>query len=83
MMRPAGRWLRNVFVALDRLVNAIFLGDGDETISSRIAKKDSRGKCRLCHWICKLLDRIDPRHCPDSIDWTEGRGSNRDDSFRQ
>ncbi len=28
--------------------------------------------CRLCHWLCRLLDRIDSGHCDKSIEHDEG-----------
>ncbi len=77
------RYIKNVFLGFDLFVNAVLAGDPRETISSRIGKKTARGECKLCKFICKYLDKIDSRHCDNSIDWTEGRGSDSDDSLKQ
>lgn len=83
-LKAFGKWLQNILLAIDLLANAILLGDPRETISSRIGKKFARNECKLCRWICKyILDPIDPRHCQDAVDWTEGRGSDSDDSVIQ
>lgn len=59
------------FVAVDQLLNTLALGDPDETLSSRLGKASSR--CALCRAICRLLSRIDARHCEKSIEADEGR----------
>ncbi len=77
------QYLRNLLYVLDLMLNTIFLGDPEETISSRIGKKRARGKgCKVCVWLCWLLDKIDPRHCKDAINLEQGRGSDDDDSVR-
>ena len=38
MKRYIRRYARNLVVALDQLVSAVFFGDEDETISSRLGK---------------------------------------------
>lgn len=62
----------NLLIAIDQLINTLFGGDPDETISSRAGKyaADRRGwfPCVLC----KLLDKIDPNHCAKSIETDEG-----------
>jgi hypothetical protein len=73
-------YLLNLIYVLDLVLNTILLGDPDETISSRVAKKSARGDCKVCMWLCKWLDKIDERHCLDSIKLHEGRGSGDDDS---
>jgi hypothetical protein len=73
-----GRWMRNVLVGVDQLVNAFAGGDPDETISSRAGKRADR--CRLCMGLCWLLDKIDSRHCHKSIEADEG---GRDIIFRE
>lgn len=84
MIRFIGKWLRNIFYALDLFVNALTFGDPEETISSRIGKKQAKGKeCWICKVLCKFLDKIDPRHCAQSINLSEGRGSDDDDSVIQ
>lgn len=65
------RYLRNLLISLDQLANALLAGDPDETISSRCGKR--RETCRFCRWLCNLLDRIEYRHCEDSIEPDEGQ----------
>lgn len=59
-----------VLVALDKLVNAVLLGDPDETMSSRAGRFQHRIK--FAYWFCKLLALIDKRHCEKSIQPDEG-----------
>jgi len=73
------RYLINVLIGLDQFVNAIFAGDPDETISSRIGKTKQRHggtipkyKYPLRYVIDKFLEKIDPGHCIDSIEADEG-----------
>jgi len=76
------KYLLNVFLGLDFLGNALTGGDPEETISSRIGKKRAKGKkCAVCDFLCKILDWIDPRHCRDAINYSEGHGSDDDDSM--
>jgi hypothetical protein len=72
-------YVLNLIYVLDLVLNTIFLGDPDETITSRIGKKAERGDCKFCIWLCGWLDKIDPRHC-SKIKRHEGRGSADDDS---
>jgi len=65
------RYVWNLLIALDQLVNTILAGYPDETVSSRAgtaAKKGRRWGCVLCG----LLDRLDPGHCDRSIERDEG-----------
>lgn len=67
------RWFKNIFVGLDQLANAVFLGDPDETISSRWGKQVRDGTAPF--WIraaCVALNLIDRKHCVDSIEDDEG-----------
>ena len=76
------KWFLNILLALDFLGNALTGGDPEETISSRIGKKRVKGKdCVICRFLCKFLDWLDPRHCRDAIDYSEGHGSEDDDSL--
>lgn len=58
----------NIFVALDQLLNTVFGGDPDETISSRSAKSE--------HWfgkgLCRALHVFDKGHCQKYIEVDEG-----------
>lgn len=67
------KWLHNLLISLDQLANTIAGGDPDETISSRAAKAQSKGLRWGC-LLCRLLDKIDPRHCANNIE--ADRGSN-------
>ena len=65
------RWAFNVLIGIDQLANAITGGDPDETISSRAGKARRQGRWWGCV-LCRLLDRIDPRHCAEAIEEDEG-----------
>lgn len=69
------KYFRNLFVALDQLVNAIAFGDPDETISSRLGKnyRDSRLR-KLVDWMFKSQNK-EGGHCVGSIEYDEGRDS--------
>ena len=54
-------YVHRVLVAFDQLLNVIFLGHPDETISSRCYRYAKRGN-RLAKAICWVLDLIQPRH---------------------
>jgi hypothetical protein len=61
-------WAFHVAIALDQLVNALFCGWPDETISSRAWRWKQDG---IRAWPCWLLDRIaalfgDLSHCEES-----------------
>ena len=68
-MDAVKRYTWNVLVSLDQLVNTVFGGDPDETMSSRIAKYQHIGFCR---WLGRLLEAIDPGHLKDSLEQDEG-----------
>lgn len=63
------KYFKNILIGFDNLVNALLLGDPDETLSSRAYKlRDTWGWKHLY----KLLERIDPNHGVDSVEWDEG-----------
>lgn len=62
-------YVKNNLIAVDQLLNALLGGDPDETVSSRCGKSG----CRLCRLLCRLLDKLDYRHCADSIELDEGK----------
>jgi hypothetical protein len=70
-MKPKD-WILNVLISVDQLGNAVLRGDPDETISSRAAKAELRGKKWGC-LLCKFLDKLDKDHCKKSIESDEGR----------
>jgi hypothetical protein len=63
-------YFKNVLIGLDQLANALLAGDPDETISSRLGKKQSN--CKVCFFICRVLHVLDPNHCKNSIEKDEG-----------
>jgi hypothetical protein len=65
------KYVKNILIALDQLVNTIFLGDPDETISSRAGKRVNT--CKFCSALCWLLDKIDKDHCKTSLENDEGQ----------
>lgn len=65
------KYLWNIIVSLDQLVNVLWLGDPDETVSSRAAKASARGDRWACV-LCKVLDRIQKDHCKNSVESDEG-----------
>jgi hypothetical protein len=73
----AGRYLKNLLIAIDQLGNALWAGSPDETISSRIGKlRRMERSGKPMRWgprvLGKLLNKIDPGHCEDAIEEDEG-----------
>lgn len=65
-----GRYVWNILIALDQLLNSFLGGYPDETVSSRAAKASHK-----LHWkvLGDILDWIDPGHMKRSIKADEGR----------
>ena len=80
--RPILSYFRRLVVAVDQLLNVILGGDEDETISSRIAKDNRRGRKFAC-FLCKILDWIDPHHCEKAIERDEGKRPGQYDDPRR
>ncbi|MDE2470469.1 MAG: hypothetical protein KGL35_17420 [Bradyrhizobium sp.] len=57
------RYLLNLLVALDRLLNTIGLGDPRMTLSARMGRDIAQGKCWLCRPVCWVLGLIQRDHC--------------------
>jgi len=78
------RWYANVMYALDRLFNALLLGDPDETMSSRLGKHLTRdeGGCRLCGIVCGFLSLVffQRDHCRNNINSRRGYDTAHDRS---
>jgi hypothetical protein len=70
--KPILSYFRRLFVAVDQLLNVVFGGHEDETVSSRIAKDRRRGRKFACI-LCRVLDWLDPHHCEKSIERDEGK----------
>lgn len=66
------KYIWNLLIAIDQLVNTILGGDPDETMSSRMGKHLVKKDSFLCKIICKLLNLIDKNHCVDAIEKDEG-----------
>ena len=74
---PVVQYLINILVSIDQFFNALFLGDPDETISSRLGKwtLDSEidsTRRRIAYGICRALHWIDEGHCVRFIEEDEG-----------
>jgi hypothetical protein len=72
MISIGRKYILNVLVAFDQLLNAILLGDPDETISSRAAKR-----LHMWHWnkLAIFLEWIDPGHMKRTLEKDEGKDS--------
>lgn len=70
--KPILSYFRRLFVAVDQLVNVVFGGDPDETVSSRIGKDARRGRKFACV-LCKILDLFEKDHCEKSIERDRGK----------
>ena len=69
MMALIRKYLRNLLVAIDQLLNTILGGDPDETISSSLGKRD----WWLGRFICWVLDFFDKNHCEKVREQDEGK----------
>jgi hypothetical protein len=76
-----GKWLLNILISVDQLGNTILGGDPDETISSRLGKLKVRhgGNIPWYRPVSKIvawgLDKIDPNHSIDAIEYDEGENA--------
>ena len=70
-MKWLKRWIWNLLIATDQWFNAFFHGDPDETISSRAAKAQIKGRRWGC-LLCRFLDIFEKDHCIKSIEYDEG-----------
>lgn len=60
-------YLWRVAVSLNQTVNALTLGDPDETLSSRWGR--TKGKSWWSRQFCKVLDRFDECHCTRAVEF--------------
>lgn len=67
-------YLFRVLYSIDQLANAMVGGNPDETVSSALGKKQRRG-CKLCRFICGILNIVDPNHCEKSIEEDESKNT--------
>lgn len=75
------KYIKNILIAFDQLVNAILFGDPDETISSKLGKSQrgdyGTGLRILLYPFAKIVDCVfyilgDKNHCQTSIEEDEG-----------
>jgi len=66
------KYLFNILVSLDQLVNTILGGYPDETLSSRMGKYAIKGRGWVPCTICKLLNLFQKDHCIKTIETDEG-----------
>lgn len=67
------KWIYNILIGIDQLINAIFGGDPDETISSRLGKNmHRRGWTRLANFVDHLFFWQE-NHCFGAIEHDEGK----------
>lgn len=65
-------YLRNVFIAIDQLFNAILFGDPDETISSRLGKNYPESRMtKIVNFLLKWQKHPEG-HCKGVIEYDEG-----------
>jgi hypothetical protein len=70
MIKKLKKYIWNNLIAFDQLVNTIFGGDPDETISSRTGKlKDKRAWAKA---LSQFLDIFEKDHTTKSIEQDEG-----------
>jgi hypothetical protein len=65
-MNALTRWVANVAAAVDRLLNAATGGDPRMTLSARMGRDISLGRCALCRPVCAVLGWLDKDHCARS-----------------
>jgi hypothetical protein len=81
-LQLARKYVWNVLIAIDQLMNALFGGDPDETISSRMgkwARDNYHVACdnRLVLWAVLnwIVNKFERDHFKKSIDDSEGKDS--------
>lgn len=77
-MNKLKKYVFNVLISADQFINAVLLGDPDETISSRLGKwlEDDIGwRKNIADVMCTFLWLFDPNHCAKSVELDEGRDS--------
>lgn len=67
------KYIFNNLVAIDQLVNTMFGGDPDETISSRSGKLQDR--VWWAKGLCWFLNKLDFDHCKRSVETDEGKNA--------
>jgi hypothetical protein len=57
------RYLFNLALILSHAANTVLAGEPRDSLSTRCGRA---GACRLCRWLCKVLDRFDRGHCQEA-----------------
>jgi len=67
------QYIQNIFYGLDQFINALLLGDPNETISSRCARvrEVHKNKCNICRVLCIFLHLLDKNHCTKYLETIE------------
>lgn len=75
-MNILARYFWNIIIGIDQLINTLFGGDPDETISSRLGKwlvlPHDQLKWKISYTICRILHLFDKNHCIKNIEEDEG-----------
>ncbi len=71
MIFRAKKYGWNLLIAVDQFFNTVLGGDPDETLSSRMGKREKT--CKLCYWICMALNLFQKNHCIKSEEPDEGK----------
>jgi len=66
------KYIKNVALARDQLINAVTGGDPDESISSRAGKALLKDKL-WAKFLCKFLNIFERDHCLKAIEKDEGK----------
>lgn len=54
-------YAKQVIAAMDRLGAAVVGFGGEHTVSAECGSR--RRECRLCRFVCRILDLVQPGHC--------------------
>jgi hypothetical protein len=67
------KYIRNVLVSIDQLINTVLGGDPDETLSSRAYKLDKHNNITTPR---KIIDKIlGSKHCEQHVEQDEGKNA--------
>jgi len=76
-MDKVKKYFWNLLISVDQLVNTIFGGDPDETMSSRLGKRVYwHGNTGISYYLCRCLHWFDKDHCLKNIEEDEGERRN-------
>jgi hypothetical protein len=79
------RWLLNIAISADLVLNAVFLGSPTETMSGRMGRTISNKSRGFGGWmsrtICAGLNWLDKGHCLDTYEYEKSLGLHRPESL--